>query len=162
MIRVLSLGSLAKWRLAYRRPRGAASQYCYESNTRVGMARSAELRRKPKNYMQINGVFCSGNLVCRAINLPKQRRANNRREHGLNQSVPLALGATAAGAGGCGSARMRSGTRGNEKLPAKSSITLTWQRYKPGFKACSGKSIWKTTALRSGTVSSLATSGFDS
>src|ERR1700693_3975129 len=57
---------------------------------------------------------------------------------------------------------MRMGKRGKEKLPATSSITFTWQRYKPGFSDCSGRSIWKVTALRSGEFISLRVVTLDS
>src|SRR5215831_7888194 len=44
-------------------------------------------------------------------------------------------------AGGCAS-RIRRGKRGKAKVPDTSSMMFTWQRYSPGFRACSGTSIW--------------------
>src|SRR5580704_4032965 len=74
------------------------------------------------------------------------------------RQVQSAAFVVAAGAG----SRINNGNRGKEKLPATSSITFTWQRYNPGLSVCSGKSIWKITALRSGAVTSFATTCFDS
>jgi hypothetical protein len=41
--------------------------------------------------------------------------------------------------------RMSNGKGGKEKLTPTSSIMFTWHWYRPGFKDCRGKSIWKMT-----------------
>jgi len=57
---------------------------------------------------------------------------------------------------------MSSGNRGKEKLPATSSDHVYLAEIQAGLQGLQRQVIWKMTALRSGAVTSLATTGLDS